>query len=210
MSEALESVQEAGEHVSEDAVCIALSLFTGEGGVYRMYRPWLADGYVYASNRASIVRVPARQAPWVGHEPNRTVPPAGDLPWSRDLYQDKAVRWPRLPPAIAEACRFCGMGYGGMEETGAHEVAYETNPMPCPSCGWVRTEETPATVQIGYTEFRASLLRRVRSLGADLYAPLRHGEGARSAWMFEVRDLRMVGLVLPLKPIVQEAVIGDE
>ena len=188
------------EHVSQEAVHLALSLCTGLDARHDLRRPWRHGEHVYASNGIIIARVPAVCAPWVHEEPGRRAPGVDGLPWAPELYGNSKVYWPRLKPAVVKPCEACEEEAGDDYEPTVYSMTDLVRAVPCPTCAAIAAEESDATVSIGGMLWRLREVRKLWTIGADLYPPLNPAkEGNAAGWRWEVPDLCMVGIVLPMK-----------
>lgn len=186
-------------HVDHDAVHVALSLFTSKGGRYSLQRPWTADGWVYTSDGRTLARVPSWAAPWVTPTDieNRIVPSVLEMPWERERYEDKRTDIPELPKLKIEPCEACFEGATLVDRTVWFMMGDTEERHACPKCGMFGAPEVNVSVKVGKSIFGSALLRRLASIGADLYAPKRPGRHNLSAWWWEMNGICMDGFLMP-------------
>ena len=114
------------------------------------------------------------------------------------LYVENPTPWPKFPKPKAEKCSVCWEGARkdfpcSVHETADHELG---NLMPCPSCGMLCAHEANDAVVLGAMVFNSAQVRRLATIGAEMYAPVK--DDGKRPWRLVVEDLYMDGLVLPI------------
>lgn len=192
----VDSPTDSKKYVNIEAVYLALTLCCGIDGRYHFRLPFRKGEWVYASNGVIIARVPAWCAPWATEQTH--TPDPRDQAWDKALYVDAPSPWPKFPKPKAEKCSVCWEGARkdfpcSVHETADHELG---NLMPCPSCGMLCAHEANDAVVLGAMVFNSAQVRRLATIGADMYAPAK--DDGKRPWRFVVDDLHMDGLVLPI------------
>lgn len=183
-------------YVDFEAVYIAMTLCCGMDGRYDFRRTFRKNDWVYASNGVILARVPAWCARWSIERPY--TPDPSDQAWDRALYVESPTPWPKFPKPKSEKCSVCWGGARKDFPCSVHEITDHDlgNLMPCPSCGMLVTHEASNAVVLGSMVFNSAQVRRLASIGAEMYAPLI--DDAKRPWRFTVDCLYMEGLVLPI------------
>lgn len=188
--------------VSLECVHVALQLCCGSNRRHDLRRPWLHDGRVYASDGIVIASVPADCAPWVtaADYPGRRVPGVTSLPWASDLYSNRKAGIPPFKQHGIEPCSVCFSEAREDCPPSIYEAIEAEHAAPCPKCGtWTADPTRGDAVKIEHALFSPLVLNRLRTIGVDLYPPLNPGKDNAAAWRWEQPDIRMVGLVMPMR-----------
>lgn len=196
---------ETPKYVNHESVHIALSMCCGGDTRYKLRRPFRSGRDVYATNGIIIARVPDWAAPWVtGVE---GAPSCAELPFEATRYANAVTEWTPFPKPEVPICDRCQAikdeGYSDQERPNCADVQelldFADPPQICSGCGMYTASEVGADYQLGPAWFNARQCRKLATLGAKMYAPLHPGKGNLEAWRWEIADLYMVGLLMPVK-----------
>lgn len=203
---------ETPRYVNQEAVWLALLMCCGGNlARYNMRRPFKFGRDVYATNAIIIARVPEWAAPWVtGVEGS---PRCDELPFDPALYSSLPTPWEKMPKPIVPPCDRCNdieeNGYDPDSEPSAYELCdFADPPQICSKCGMYTASEQGLDYRLAPKEwakdgrvawFNARQCRKLATIGAKVYAPLKPGNGNLEAWRWEVLDLHMTGLLMPVK-----------
>lgn len=197
---------EQAMYVNYEAVHIALTMCCGGAVRYDLRRPFRQGRNVFATNGIIIARVPEWAAPWVNEPdyPKRQTPGCVDLPWAPDLYSNLHTPWPTMPKPIVPRCDACEETKGRKEDGGPAPSVWELcdfgDPQQiCKSCGAYTASEVGADYLVGPSCFNIRQCRKLYTLGAVMFAPLVAEKDPLAAWRWEIEDLKMIGLLMPVK-----------
>ncbi len=194
---------ETPKYVNHEAVYLSLLMCTGGDGRYALRRPFRSGRDVYATNGIIIARVPEWAAPWVTGVENS--PRCDELPFDPALYANQPTPWAKLPKPIVPECSRCEeLAKGEMESLSEDASVWELldfsdPPQICSGCGMYTASEVGADYALGKAWFNARQCRKLATLGAKMYAPLHPGKGNLEAWRWEIAELFMTGLLMPVK-----------
>lgn len=194
---------ETPKHVNQEAVYLALQMCCGGDTRYNLRRPFKSGRDVYATNGIIIARVPEWAAPWVtGRE---QTPGCQELPWEPEKYANTPTPWTKFPKPIVPECSRCEELAKGEKESLSEDASvwelldFADPPQICSKCGMYTASEVGADYQLGSAWFNARQCRKLATIGAQMYAPLHPGKGNLEAWRWEIPDLYMIGLLMPVK-----------
>ena len=192
---------EQAMYVNHEAVHLALSFCTGRDTRYSLRRPFRKGRYVYATNAIIIARVPEWCAPWVtdADHKDRNTPNCDLLPWQPELYANPKTPWEKLPKPDVQVCDRCAeTSKDEQVDSSVYELAdFADPPQICKRCGMYTASEHGKDYKLGLSVFNARQCRKLATLGAEMYAPL--SGNALDAWRWEIPDLKMVGLLMPVR-----------
>jgi len=202
---------EQAMYVNHEAVHLALTMCCGGATRYDLRRPFIgpetpAGRYVYASNGIIIARVPAWAAPWVTDTDykGRQIPGCHELPWAPELYSNAAAPWAKFPKPIVNRCDRCIESHRGDYDPDSKPSVWElcdfADPQQiCCKCGMYTASEVGSDYALGKAWFNARQCRKLATLGAVMYMPRVVDKDTLAAWRWEIPDLKMVGLLMPVK-----------
>jgi len=150
---------------------------------YSIGKPYIQNGYVYATDGTMMVRMPCPPEGVTGAATEGKLPCDDGFPWSASLYDSDPISVPALPEEEYVECPCCS-GFG------SHCCGCS-----CDECAGLGREPVRIGVKVGRWLLADDLLRRIDDLGADLYGPLSIAEDA--ALRFVRGDIE--GLVKPMK-----------
>lgn len=154
---------------------------------YDMHRPFVLNGYVYATDGRIVVRTEMPDTPDTEHI---KVAPVESQPWTPDLYESQALPHVEIsgpiPQPTCDQCEGVGVWEG----------------FPCPNCDGEGRYENPRRI-----EYRPSLrlnekyVRIIQKYGGTIYPHKQHEAALKTGYMEPVRFVTnggVDGLLAPL------------